>query len=163
WCLASPQRAVALARNRDSQFVTPSALDGPRIARSRCRSSSTPVHRGSRPGKVRERAVYLSWERGPRIASTFPGAPRRHSRYVALRGFLFREDEMETEARLFGSRFRAIRSLKVGHGAQTLLASDLQSGADVVVKTFDLSAVSPELGQRLLHEAHALREASGSL
>jgi signal transduction histidine kinase/tetratricopeptide (TPR) repeat protein len=59
---------------------------------------------------------------------------------------------------VFGGRYRVSRTLKRGHGGETLFGVDLASGgAPVVLKTTRASEVSPGTELRLEHEADVLR------
>src|SRR5437868_3508588 len=59
--------------------------------------------------------------------------------------------------RPFGSRYRALRLLKKGHGVETLLGVD-ESGRAVVIKTASKDSLSIGAQMRLEHEAGALRQ-----
>ncbi len=64
-------------------------------------------------------------------------------------------------AREIAGRYRVERLLKGGFGVETLLARDLERGADVVVKTAPAAGLSAGARQRFEHEAAVLREVEG--
>jgi signal transduction histidine kinase/CheY-like chemotaxis protein/tetratricopeptide (TPR) repeat protein len=60
--------------------------------------------------------------------------------------------------RLFGGRYRVVRSLKKAHGVETLAATDLEGGEAVVIKATSGESLSPAARMRLEHEAQVLRQ-----
>ncbi len=62
---------------------------------------------------------------------------------------------------LFAGRYRPGRMLKRGNGVDTLVAEDTRTGAEVVVKSIDASAVHAAARLRFEHETRVLRKLSG--
>jgi two-component system sensor kinase len=60
--------------------------------------------------------------------------------------------------KVFGGRYRATRSLKRGHGVETLLGTDVLHDDPVVIKTAHGRSLSPGTLMRLEHEAGVLRQ-----
>src|SRR5206468_3812293 len=65
--------------------------------------------------------------------------------------------EAMAEARLFAGRFRVSRTLKKGNGIETLLATDLDQGQQVIIKAASDKFLSVGAQMRLEHEAGVLR------
>jgi serine/threonine protein kinase len=59
---------------------------------------------------------------------------------------------------IVGQRFRVSRQLKTGQGIETLLATDITTHQEVIIKTTKAQTVSNGARQRLEHEALILRE-----
>src|SRR5918911_2483617 len=75
-------------------------------------------------------------------------------------------EDTDAEARLrrgprFADRYALRRLLKQGNGVTTFLAVDDRSGEQVVVKTFETSALQSSRQARFVHETRVLRELSG--
>ncbi len=64
----------------------------------------------------------------------------------------------DTNGRLFGGRYRAQRLLGAGKGIETFLASDLQTGESVILKSVRSGTISAGTRLRLGHEATVLRQ-----
>jgi PAS domain S-box-containing protein len=62
----------------------------------------------------------------------------------------------------FADRYDRVHLLKDGNGVATYLALDADSGARVVLKTFDLATVAPGMQARFRHETRVLRELAGA-
>src|SRR5205807_2859282 len=58
--------------------------------------------------------------------------------------------------RRIGGRYQILRQLKNGRDTETLLASDLETDATVVIKTAAAASFSASVRMRLEHEAHVL-------
>jgi signal transduction histidine kinase/CheY-like chemotaxis protein/tetratricopeptide (TPR) repeat protein/tRNA A-37 threonylcarbamoyl transferase component Bud32 len=58
--------------------------------------------------------------------------------------------------RVIGERYQVLRTLKSGADTETLLASDLEHGITVVIKTAAANSFSATARMRLEHEAHVL-------
>src|SRR5262245_58198343 len=58
----------------------------------------------------------------------------------------------------FAGRYQVTRVLKEGGDSETLLARDLKTGADVVIKTAASESFSPAARMRLEHEARILTQ-----
>ncbi len=65
------------------------------------------------------------------------------------------------QAQVIAGRYRVERLLKRGLGVETLLARDLERGADVVLKTAPAAGLSAGARGRLEHEAACLRDLDG--
>jgi signal transduction histidine kinase/tetratricopeptide (TPR) repeat protein len=78
-------------------------------------------------------------------------------------GAVTAKDELPGEVvgsagRLLGGRYRPTRELKSGGGVTTLVAIDVETGAEVVVKMVGATAVSAGARMRLEHESRMLRD-----
>ena len=62
------------------------------------------------------------------------------------------------DARSLGGRYQVLRTLKNGHDAETLLATDLTHGATVVIKTVRVQSFSATARMRFEHEACVLTQ-----
>ena len=63
---------------------------------------------------------------------------------------------------LFAGRYRLGRMLKRGNGVDTLVAEDVRTGEEVVLKSIDAQVVHAAARLRFEHETRVLRELSGS-
>ena len=66
--------------------------------------------------------------------------------------------EAVRDPRVFGGRYRVVRSLKKGHGVETALGWDEEDRCQVVLKTASGASLSIGAQMRLEHEAGALRQ-----
>ena len=68
-----------------------------------------------------------------------------------------------SDRRVIGDRYQVIRRLKHGDDTETLLATDLTSETNVVIKTAAASSFSASARMRLEHEAHVLSQIKNGL
>src|SRR5712691_162805 len=67
------------------------------------------------------------------------------------------------DRRVFGGRYQFLHALKKGDDTETMLASDLTHGTNVVIKTAAAAAFSATARMRLEHEAHVLSQIKNGL
>ena len=66
--------------------------------------------------------------------------------------------EQKSAARIFAGRYRVVRTLKQGKGIETLLATDIEQGEEVIIKIASDTFLSVGAQMRLEHEAGVVRQ-----